>query len=69
MIATSPLTGRIFSGRLNKNRTAFVGTKKDVTGEVLKAIIDKAEFHGGQFDIEGDGKKWILIVRALKDET
>ncbi len=64
MIATSPLTGRIFSGRVNKNFTAFIGEKKDVTSEVLKAIIDKAEYHGGEFDIEGDGQKWTVTVVA-----
>ena len=67
MIATSQLTGRIFSGRINKAGNAFVGEKKDVTSEVLKAIIDKAEFHGGEFEIEGAGKKWTVNVRALKD--
>ena len=69
MIATSQLTGRIFSGRINKAGNAFVGEKKDITSEVLKAIIDKAEFHGGEFEIEGAGKKWTVNVRALKDET
>jgi len=48
MIATSQLTGRIFSGRINKAGNAFVGEKKDITSEVLKAIIDKAAFHGGE---------------------
>jgi hypothetical protein len=62
MIATSPLTGRIFSGRVNKDCTAFVGGKKDVTSEVLKAFIDKAEYHGGTFEIEGGDKKWSVTV-------
>ena len=52
-IATSPLTGRIHSGRVNKAGTAFVSVKTDVTSDVLKAVIEKAEFHGGSFDIEG----------------
>lgn len=64
MIATSPLTGRIYSGRTNKGGTAFVGEKKDVTSEVLKAIIDKAEHHGGSFEIEGAGQKWTVTVAA-----
>ena len=64
MIATSPLTGRIFSGRVNKDCTAFIGEKKDVTSEVLKAIIDKAEYHGGSFEIEGAGQKWTVTVAA-----
>ena len=67
MIATSPLTGRIFSGRINKAGNAFVGEKKDVTSEFLSALIEKAEFHGGEFVIEGDGKKWTVTVRALKE--
>jgi len=44
--------------------TAFVGEKKDVTSEVLKAIIDKAEYHGGEFEIEGAGQKWTVTVVA-----
>ena len=66
MIATSPLTGRMFSGRVNKTGNAFIGEKKDVTSEVLKAVIEKAEFHGGAFDIEGGGKKWTVTVKELK---
>ena len=66
MIATSPLTGRMFSGRVNKTGNAFIGEKKEVTSEVLKAVIEKAEFHGGAFDIEGGGKKWTVTVKELK---
>ena len=64
-IATSPLTGRIHRGRVNKDGTAFVGEKRDVTSSVLKAVIDKAEFHGGSFDIEGDGKKWVVTIKEV----
>ncbi len=62
-IATSPLTGRIHQGRVNKNGTAFVGEKKDVTSQVLQAVIEKAEFHGGTFVIEGGAKKWEVSVK------
>lgn len=61
-IATSPLTGRIYCGRLNKKGNAFLDGKEDVTSDVLAALIDKARFHGGSFDIEGDGKKWLVTV-------
>ena len=64
MIATSPLTGRIFSGRVNKEGTAFTGDKKDVTSEVLKAVIEKAEYHGGQFVIEAGNRKWTVSIEA-----
>ena len=61
-IAVSPLTGRIHQGRVNKQGTAFVGEKRDVTSDVLKAVIEKAEFHGGSFEIEGGSQKWTVIV-------
>ncbi len=61
-IGVSPLTGRIFQGRVNKEGNAFVGEKKDVTGDVLRCVIEKAEFHGGEFEIEGGGRKWTVTV-------
>lgn len=61
-IAVSPLTGRIFQGRVNKAGTAFVAGKRDVTSDVLRAVIEKAEFHGGTFEIEGGDKKWTVTV-------
>ena len=65
-IATSPLTGRINQGRVNKNGTAFIGEKKDVTSQVLQAVIEKADFHGGTFVIEGGIRKWEVFVKELK---
>lgn len=61
-IAVSPLTGRIHQGRVNKSGNAFVGEKRDVTSEVLCAVIEKAQFHGGSFEIEGGGQKWVVTV-------
>ena len=61
-IACSPLTGRIHIGQVNKAGTAFVGDKRDVTSDVLRAVIEKAEFHGGTFDIEGGSNKWSVTV-------
>lgn len=62
-IACSPLTGRIFSGRVSKDGMHFVGEKRDVTSDVLKALVEKSEFHGGTFEIKGDGKKWTVTVK------
>lgn len=61
-IACSPLTGRIHMGRVNKAGNAFTGEKKDVTSDVLCAVIEKADFHGGTFEIEGGGQKWTVTV-------
>ena len=66
-IACSPLTGRILQGRVNKAGYAFIGEKRDVTSDVLRAVIDKAEFHGGTFEIEGGGKKWTVTVAGAPD--
>ena len=60
-IGCSPLTGHIFMDRVNGD--AFIGQKQDVTSDVLGAILDKARFHGGGFDIlRQDGKRWIVRV-------
>lgn len=64
-IACSPLTGRIHMGRVNKAGTSFVGEKRDVTSDVLKSVIDKAEYHGGSFEIKGDGQKWTVTVQKV----
>ncbi len=63
-IACSPLTGRIFRGRVNSSGTAFVGEKQDITSDVLRAVIEKAEHHGGSFVIEAGDQKWTLTVAA-----
>lgn len=62
-ISTSPLTGRIHMGRVNKQGNAFLGEKRDVTSDVLCAVIEKAEYHGGSFEIEGGGQKWTVSVQ------
>ena len=64
-IATSPLTGRIGMGRVNKAGNAFIGEKTDVTSQVLQAVIEKAQYHGGTFDIEGGGRKWLVTVTEV----
>lgn len=61
-IGVSPLTGRIFQGRINKAGNAFVGEKKDITSDVLRALIEKAEYHGGTFEITAGEKTWIVSV-------
>lgn len=38
------------------------GQKKDITSDVLRAVIEKAEFHGGTFEVEGGGKRLTVTV-------
>lgn len=61
-ICCTALTGRIMMGRTNSAGNAFVGQKLDVTSDVLKAVIDKAAFHGGSFEIAAGEEKWDVTV-------
>lgn len=62
-IATSPLTGRIYAGRFNKDGTTFSGAERDTTSDVLRALADRAYCHDGQFEIEAGIVEWTVTVR------
>jgi len=62
-IGVSPLTGRIFRGRVIKSGDAFVGEKEYINSGVLRAVLEKADFHGGTFEIEGGGDRWTVTVK------
>lgn len=64
-IAASPLTGRIFQGRVNAAGNSFVGPKKDVTSDVLCALIEKSQYHGGVFEIEAGDRKWTVTIKEV----
>lgn len=69
-IATSPLTGRVYMGQVNLAGNVFIGKKQDVTSDVLKAVIDKADFHGGTFEIaSGDfSDVWdVTVTKRVKE--
>lgn len=68
-IACSPLTGRIQQGRLNKANNAFIGDPKDVTSDVLRAVVEKAEFHGGAFPIGNGSEVWDVTVTKRATEA
>lgn len=68
-IATSPLTGRIFRGKVNPSGTSFTGTKEDVTSDVLRCVVEKAEYHGGTFDIQAGDEKWVVTVTKQPKDT
>ncbi|WP_275628969.1 hypothetical protein [Pseudomonas sp. 273] len=63
-IACTAIAGRIMAGRVNRAGDSFTGTPKDVTSDVLKAVIDKLKHHGGSFDITCDG----AVVATLRLE-
>jgi hypothetical protein len=68
-IGVSPLTGHIFQGKLNKAGNSFTDSKKDITNQVLRVIIEKADFHGGEFEVRGGDRLWTVTVKEEKKET
>lgn len=68
-IACSPLTGRIQQGRLNKPQNAFVGEPTDVTSDVLRAVIEKAEYHGGAFPVSAGDEVWDVVITKRAQEA
>lgn len=68
-IACSPLTGRIQQGRLNKAQNAFVGEPTDVTSDVLRAVIEKAEYHGGPFLVSAGDELWDVVITKRVQEA
>lgn len=73
-VATSPLTGKIYIGRLNKAKDGWAGDKRDVTDIAKIAVVDHLRSHRGGsevFTLDG-GKTYFEIsvksVEAPKDE-
>ena len=62
-LAVTALGGRVVAGHENAKGTEITeGSRQDVTSDFMKALIDKAEFHGGKFDIAGGGDHWDVTV-------
>ncbi|RJX83459.1 hypothetical protein [Pseudomonas sp. LS-2] len=62
-LAVTALTGRVIAGHENARGTEITeGSRQDVTSDFMKALIDKAEYHGGKFEIGGGGEFWDVTV-------
>ena len=55
-IACTGISGRILQGRVTADGKSFSGQTKDVTSDVLAAVIDKLKHHGGSFTINCNGE-------------
>ena len=64
-IACAGISGRIIQGRVSADGKSFVGQTKDVTSDVLAAVIDKLKHHGGSFTINCNGEP--LATLTLSD--
>ena len=67
-LGVSPLTGAVFSGRLNKAGNLWVGKRTDVTSDFLKCVLEKAHFHGGTFEIRGVESDTVYAVTVNQGE-
>ncbi|WP_433886641.1 DUF7446 family protein [Pseudomonas vranovensis] len=68
-IAVTALAGRIIAGlEAAKGNAITEGSRQDVTSDFMKAVIDKAEYHGGSFVIEGDDQRWEVTVEKVGAE-
>jgi hypothetical protein len=57
------LTGEVIAGFENaKGDSITEGSRQKVTSDFMKALIYKAEYHGGAFDIHGNGEVWDVLV-------
>lgn len=65
-LAVTALAGRVIAGIESVKGNAITeGSSQDVTSDFMKSLIDKAEWHGGSFEIEGAGRKWVATVTEV----
>ena len=65
-ISKSNMTDNIYAGKISSDGTRFIGKKRDVTSDFLKAVIDRWEGHKEQI-VTPDGKKYWVSVEEEVD--
>lgn len=61
-LGCSPLSGRVYVGRLDKTGRNFTDGKHEVTGDFIAALVDHLKFHGGETRIYADGKHAFTVT-------
>lgn len=62
-LAVTALGGRVMAGKANSKGTELLpASRQDVTSDFMKALIDKASYHKGSFDIVSGDDKWDVTV-------
>jgi len=65
-LAVTALTGTIMAGKANAAGTELLSSsRQDVTSDFMKALIQKADYHGGEFVIRGEGEQWDVSVKKV----
>ena len=71
-IATSPLSGRIFLGKINRKGDTWLDNppKVDVTGDACAAVAIHTLMEGGKTIVTANGKPmYEITARKVVDET
>lgn len=70
ILGYSPLTEKIYLGRLKKNKpNEWAGEKKDMTSNFISVLLQKFE-PGTETEITVDGNpKYSIVVRAIAADT
>jgi len=68
-IACSAVTRRIKAGRVTKDGWSFIGEPKDVTTDVLKAVIEFIGIDHEQVIIVDGKPTYKITVTAIEEQT
>lgn len=69
-VGTSPLTNRIYAGRLTKDGKTWGAGKTDVTGAACGAVVEHVMARGGTVVVTANGEPaFEITVRELKKDT
>ena len=61
-IGTSPITGVVYAGKLNKAGTMWVGEKQDITDEAIGAVAESLLKTKEKLPFTVDGQNYELLV-------
>ena len=69
-VARSPITNRIYAGKVLKDGPPWGAGEADVTGEACAAVAEHVLVRGGTIEVTNHGKRafWITVERVGEDE-
>lgn len=65
-VAMLPLTKRIFFGKVDLEKSIWVGHRHDVTNDAIIAVGDYINHHGAMQFTGVDGREYVLEVKTLE---
>lgn len=69
-VGTSPLTNKIYAGRLSKDGKSWGAGKVDVTGAACGAVVEHVMARGGSVVVSRNGEPaFEITVRAIAKDA